>query len=182
MQTKTANHHRVDEFANALVALANAVDALTTIEDDLMHLIDFLKESESLRRFLDTETITREGKRRAIHDLLNGRIHPLLVDFLILLLSANAINLLDAIAQRFFDKATDIHEHLSGELHVATPLDDQRLADITTAVSHLLQKRVTLRQRVEPDILGGARVTVNDTIIDGTLDRQLDDARQQLLA
>ncbi len=46
----------------------------------------------------------------------------------------------------------------------------------------MLQKDVVLRVRVNPAILGGVRVRIGDFVMDGTVDRQLEEIRRRLLA
>ena len=176
-----AKDDKTEHYADALIALGKAGGALRTIEHDAIHLLDFLSESEAVQRFLDSETVAREGKRRAIQEVLKGHSHPLLIDFLVMLVSAGDLPLLGAIAERFLTKATEVHERISGEIHMAAPLSNHHLAEIESEVGRILNKQVSLRPRVVPGILGGILVKVGDFILDGTLDRQLDDARRQLL-
>lgn len=176
-----AKPEKTDHYADALIALGKAAGALQTIEHDVIHLLDFVQGNEDLQRFLDSETVAGEGKRRAINEVLKGHSHPLLIDFLIMLVSANDLPLLSAVAETFLKKAAEVHECISGEVHLAAPLSDSHLAEIEAEVGRILNKQVNLRPRVMPGILGGALVKVGDFILDGTLDRQLDDARHQLL-
>jgi F-type H+-transporting ATPase subunit delta len=177
MSPKTIEH-----YADALIAIGNAANALRAIEDDFVHLLDFMEESEALQRFLASATVSQTGKRRSLQEILNEQIHPLLIEFLIMLLTAGDVAHLKAVAHCFFEKASQVHETISGEIHVAVPLSDDRVSSIETEVGRLLNKRVTLRPRVLPGILGGALIKVGNFIVDGTIDRQLEEAKRQLLA
>jgi len=177
-----ARADKIDHYADALIALGRAAGALQTIEHDVIHLLDFVREHEDLQRFLDSETVANEGKRRAIHEILKRHTHPVLVDFLIMLVSAGDLPLLHGISERFLEKAAEVHACVSGEVQVAKPLSDTHLAEIEAEVGRILDKQVSLRPRVMPGILGGVLVKVGDFILDGTLERQLNDAKRQLLA
>ncbi len=173
---------QIEHYADALVAIGKAANALRCIEEDVVHLQVFMKESEAVRRFLASASIETKGKRKALQELLHPHIHPLLIEFIILLLTAGDLHLLDPVASLFFDMAAEEHEHIAGELHIATPLSEEHVASIEAEVGRILNKKVSLRPRIMPGILGGILVKVGDFIIDGTLDRQLEDGRQQLLA
>jgi F-type H+-transporting ATPase subunit delta len=177
MSPKTIEH-----YADALIAIGNAADALRAIEDDVIHLLDFMEGSEELQRFLASATVSQTGKRRALQEILKEQIHPLLIEFLIMLLTAGDVAHLKAVAHCFFEKASQAHETISGEIHVAVPLSDDRVSSIETEVGRILNKRVTLRTRVIPGILGGALIKAGNFILDGTIDRQLEEAKRQLLA
>ncbi len=173
---------KIEHYADALLSLGKAAESLHVIEHDFIHLLDFVRESEDLQRFLDSETVANEGKRRAIQEVLKGHSHPILVDFLIMLVSAGDLPHLAAVATCFLEKAAEVRESVSGEIQLAAPLSDRHLAEIETEVGRILNKQVNLRPRVMPGILGGALVKIGDFIFDGTLERQLDDAKGQLLA
>ena len=172
----------IEHYADALIAIGNAANGLRAIEDDFVHLLDFMQGSEELQRFLASATVSQTGKRRALQEILKEQIHPLLIEFLIMLLTAGDAAHLKAVAHCFFEKASQVHEHISGEIHVAVPLSDDRVSSIETEVGRILNKRVTLRPRVIPGILGGALIKVGNFIVDGTIDRQLEEAKRQILA
>ena len=172
----------IEHYADALIAIGHAANALRAIEEDFVHLLDFMEESEELQRFLASATVSQTGKRRALQEILNKQIHPLLIEFLIMLLTAGDLAHLKTVAHCFFEKASQVHERITGEIHVAVPLSDDRVSSIETEVGRLLNKRVTLRTRVMPGILGGALIKVGNFIVDGTIDRQLEEAKRQLLA
>ncbi len=178
MQTQAET---IEHYADALIAMGKAANALSILEDDFGHLLTFMQESEDLQRFLASATVAQTGKRQALQEILQGQSHPLLIEFLIMLLTSGDLPLLEKVAHGFFEKASKAHESLSGEIHVATPLSEDRIIAIETEISRMLNKHVTLRPCVTPGILGGALVKVGDFIVDGTIDRQLEEVKRQLL-
>jgi len=172
----------IEHYADALVAIAKAADALSVIEEDLVHLLTFMQDNTAIQTFLASATVAQTGKRRALQEILKGHSHPLLIEFLIMLLTAGDLPLLAGVAKRFMEKASAAREHVSGEIQAAVPLSDGHVSEIEIEIGRLLGKQVTLRPRIMPGILGGILVKVGDFIVDGTLDRQLEDARHQLLA
>jgi F-type H+-transporting ATPase subunit delta len=177
-----ANDGKVNHYADALIAIAKASDALHTMENDFVHLLQFMKENEALQRFLASMTVAKPGKRRALREILKGQVHPMLIDFVTMLLTSGDLALLPQVADAFFEKASEVHERVAGEIHVASPLEDHRVAAIEAEVGRILNKKVNLRPRVMPGILGGALVKIGDFIIDGTIERQLEETKRQLLA
>jgi F-type H+-transporting ATPase subunit delta len=177
-----AKTEKIEHYADALVAIGKASNALACIEEDVVHLQAFMTESEAVRRFLASASVETKGKRKALQEILHPHIHPLLIEFIILLLTAGDLHLLDPVAALFFEKAAEEHEHIAGELHIATALSEEHIASIEAEMGRILNKNVSLRPHIMPGILGGILVKVGDFIVDGTLDRQLEDSRQQLLA
>ncbi len=180
MQAKTKD--KTKHYADALLAIAKAADAVESIEKDAHHLLKFLKESESLQRFFATATVATSGKRQALQEILEDRIHPVLIDFSTMLLTANDISLLPHIAQALTSRIAEGRECVSGEIHTSIELDSDTVLQIENEVSRILDKQVSLQPKIVPGILGGMLVKVGDFVIDGTVDKQLEMARLQLLA
>jgi F-type H+-transporting ATPase subunit delta len=60
------------------------------------------------------------------------------------------------------------------------PLDDTTRADVIAQLKELLGTPVTLREKVDPTIIGGIVINVAGKIIDASVSGQLDDTRRAL--
>lgn len=176
----TAKNDKVEQYAQALLAIARANNAIEPITEDLLHLLDFFRDNGAVRQFFASNDVTTPGKQQALTELLGGRIHPLLVQFSLLLASVGDIELLGSIATAL--PSADKDKHTIGEIHSAVPLSPARITAIEEEVAIQLGHAVRLRPRIMNNILGGILVKVGDTVIDGTLDTQLEAARRRLAA
>src|SRR5207249_6857557 len=66
------------------------------------------------------------------------------------------------------------------EARTAVPIDVQRRARLTEALSRTVGRRVDLEIVVDPDVVGGVVARVGDEIIDGTVKRKLELALEEL--
>jgi len=172
---------KVENYAQALCCIASANNCSATVVADLGHLLDFIRNTPAVRQFLADDDVTAPGKQNALAELLGGQLHPLLVQFTLLLAAAGDIALLPPLAATFAATAAGDTQTAIGEIHSAVPLSAERLAAIEAEVGRTLKREVRLQPRIMNNILGGIRVKVGDTVIDGTLDTQLEEARRQLL-
>lgn len=168
-------------FADVLVAMGKASRALEQIEAELDDVYKLVQSSERLRRFIGDPGIRSEGKQRALHELVGDRCHPALASFLDYLAGENALRLLQDIADCFFETVATTRRQVSGELISAIALEPEKIDAIEEETGRLLGKRVSLRPRVDRELLGGLYVRVGDFIMDGTVDRQLEGLRQVLM-
>ncbi len=172
---------KADVYARALHGIAEANRCTEALSADLGHLVDFIRKTPSVRQFLSADDVTAPGKQNALLELLGGQLHPLLVPFILLLAAAGDIELLKPLATAFAATAAGETQTATGEIHSAVALSPEKLAAIEGEVSRTLNRKVRLQPHVMNNILGGIRVKVGDTVIDGTLDTQLEEARRLLL-
>ena len=60
---------------------------------------------------------------------------------------------------------------------------DVDLADaLRSALERRTRKSVVLHERIDPEVIGGLRISIGDEVLDGTLSRGLQDMRRSLAA
>ena len=175
-------NHKVETYARALQEIAVANHCIEAIKADLGHLAEFIRKTPAVREFLASDTVSVPGKHNALAELIGEQLHPVLVQFALLMAAAGDAERIPPLAAAFATAADGNNPTATGEIHSAVTLSPERLAEIETEVGLTLNCKVSLQPRVMNNILGGIRVKVGDTIIDGTLDTQLENARRNLLA
>jgi F-type H+-transporting ATPase subunit delta len=167
-------------YAEALLRVAQAEDALPRIEEDAFRLRELLKTSPALQEFIKNPNVRQEGKREALGQLLGNHVHPAFLDALLLIIGQNRGNRLDHILEEFQAAAAAAREHVAGEVISAVPLDDATVSRLEQELTKATNKNVHLLKRVEPSILGGLVVRLGHEVIDGSLRRRLEDIKQHL--
>ena len=171
-----------DKYADLLLALGEASGGLRTLERELTGLIDWYEDQSALRRFLGDPAVRLAGKRDALEEILGQEVSSELLYFLLLLQEHDAIRHLGEIAQAFRRKVSARREQANGDIVSPAPLPDEKVAAIEKEVGRILERDVHLRVRVAPHVVAGLLVQVGDFILDGTLDRDLDQVRRSLLS
>ena len=167
-------------YARALFEMAQAEGAVSRVEEELFRLRELLKENPNLLEFLKDPNIKREGKRQALNDLFQGRVHPLVLNALVTLSDQDRAGRVAAIIEEFSTCAAMATQKVSGEVTTAIALDDAMLNRLAGELSRVTGKSVQLFQKVDPSILGGAVIQVGEQIIDGSLRRKLDQIKERL--
>ena len=68
-----------------------------------------------------------------------------------------------------------------GYLFSASKLSDREVADIELALSKKLIARVKLKQKVDPSLIGGIKIALDDKVYDASLKTKLNDLKKHLL-
>jgi len=172
----------VECYAGALLALAEAAGREAEVERDLVAMLDLLECDEEVRRFLADRSVRKAGKKKALEQLLDGRICHVLVHFLLILQEEKLLREVRPIAESFFAQYSSRRQQVTGTLTSAVQISPEQVEKIEQEAGHLLGKNVHLRVRIDAGILGGLRIQVGDFIVDGTVEHDLAVARRDLLA
>ena len=70
---------------------------------------------------------------------------------------------------------------ISAEVETARPLGDQARGRLEQALSRTTGKKVQLVEKVRPELIAGIKVQLGSLLIDGTLERQLQELNRAML-
>jgi F-type H+-transporting ATPase subunit delta len=157
-------------------AFLNAIPADQTgeaLEEFRSFVEDVLDKQADFSRLLLSGTVSRDVKLALIDRVLTGRASDLFTNFLRVLARHDRLDLLPLIlAQSEME-----YEKRSGRGRVqvvsAQPLSDSVLEKIRERLAAQLSFQPVLEPAVDPDILGGLRIRVGDTVYDGSLRARL---------
>ena len=161
--------------------MAQAEGVVSRVEEELFRLSELLKGNPELLQFLKDPNIKSEGKRRALSDLFQGRVHPLVLTTLTSLSDQDRGGRVLHVIEEFSSIAATARQKVTGEVTTAITLDGDTLSRLVTALNRATGKNVQLFQKVDPAILGGAIIKVGEQIIDGSLRRKLDQIQAKLV-
>ena len=69
-------------YASALFEMAQAEGVVGRVEEEMFRLRELLKDNPALLEFLKDPNVKREGKRQALGEFFQGRVHPLVLNAL----------------------------------------------------------------------------------------------------
>ena len=166
-------------YARALFEVAQDSDALDRIHDELGEFAGALSESRELQVFFFSPyfstTEKKDGLRRAVKDA-----DPIFVNFLELVIEKHRMPVLFR-TRRAFDKLWEQHNRLLPvNVTSAVALDEATVRHIGERIAEQTGRRVDLKARVEPDILGGIVVRVGNSVLDASISHRLDLLRRQI--
>ena len=164
-------------------AFVNAQQNAGRIEAGLQELIALAKtysDSQELRRFLGSPEIAEEEKWRILSRLWSESVGAEAMGLLNLLLRWDRMDHLPAVAQEA-QSVTEIRQGiLRGTVTTAHPISNAETETVARAVGKVLGKRVILERHVESGLIGGVRVVVGTTVLDGSVRTRLEEVRRQL--
>jgi len=171
---------RIDGYASAIFAVAQAEDGLDEVEDELFRFARVLEGSDELRQTLTDAALPPERRQTIVEDLLGGKASKLTSNLVSFVVGMGRARELPAIVDRVVERAAEARRHVVAEVRSAVPLDEDQQRRVAEALSSALGKEVEIKVIVDPEVLGGLSARVGDTIIDGTVRHRLDRLRGRL--
>lgn len=171
---------RTNGYAEAVVALATAEDALDAVEDELLTVARAVESNEDLRRQL-TDLHLPVGRRLTfVESEVLTAAHPATRSALAMVIAADRVRELTDIAELVSERAARARDEELAEVYVAVPLDDARRAALKQALERATGRTLDLKVYVDESVVGGVRAKIGDTVIDGSLASRLSDLRTRV--
>ena len=160
-------------YAQALYDAAVEQDALDRIVGEANQIINLAQDSEDFEGFLTNPILSPQFKSEMFQQLLSETIHPLILNFLLLLASKQRERFLVAILQAFLELVDLKAGRVVAQVISAVPLSDAQQADLVQQLSDYSGAEVRLELSEDSTIKGGIIVRLGDTVFDGSVATQL---------
>jgi F-type H+-transporting ATPase subunit delta len=166
-------------YAEAVFELGSEPDTLDTWLADVRLIADYFGNHQ-LAFILNQPNVRFERKEAIIRDLLGGKVSQEGLGLALALVESGGVSLAPRVRDEFERLYNDKRGQAFAEVTSAAPLDEAMRASITSQMGQLTGKRIFLREKVDPDLLGGVTVRVGDTLIDGSVRRRLELLRRRI--
>jgi len=167
-------------YARALLALSQRHGNLKATHQDLQGVSSIFEKDPRVRRFFEAPNIARTEKEAFLERRWKPKLNRNVYGLLVLLLRRRRFDHLVAIAAEFHKLAEDAQGITRALVRTAVPISERQADALTRALNRRTGRKVTLTREVDPALLGGAALSLDHKVIDGTLATQLWRIRRQL--
>ena len=167
-------------YAKALLDLTLEKGWVEAVEKDLIRFVQVVKESNDFRIFLNSPVV-RDDKKIAIYQLVFEGFNPLTMQFFALVTKNGREQLLPEIAAQFERQLMKNRGIVSGSIVSATPLTEKTKQEILDRIAPAFEGSLQLSESVDPSLLGGFVIRIEDKQIDASVANKLKELRQELV-
>ncbi|HJV05526.1 MAG TPA: ATP synthase F1 subunit delta [Actinomycetota bacterium] len=167
-------------YAQALFSVAQAEDVLDLVEEELFRFARTLEQQPDLRAALTDLHLPAERKRAVLEEVLGGRANPHTINLLAFVAESGRARELEAIVDQLAQLAAERRQSAVAEVRTAVPLDANRRTRLARALEKATGKKIEMKVVVDPSVVGGVVARVGDQVIDGSVRRRLELARERL--
>lgn len=166
-------------YAKALFELAKDQNKLDTVKNDVELLLEMTK-IDDFNNFLKSPVITISQKQDIFKNLLEGKVDKIVLDTLLLMAQNRREAYLKITALNFLKLYRNELNITEVELTTAIELDENSKKAIIDMLKEKVGEKIDLKTNVNPDIIGGFIVRIEDKQLDASVSGQLQKFKKEL--
>ena len=166
-------------YGGSLFEVARKEGKLELIREQLAQFADAVRESQQLQVFLFSPHFSTQEKKAGLERALEGA-DEVLMRFLELLVEKHRMPVLFRIRQEYESLCEQAERRLGVEITSAVELDPAMAEEVAEQIGAHTGRRIELRRRVDPEIIGGLILRVGNSILDASVRTRLERLRRQV--
>ena len=160
-------------YGGSLYDLAAEEGLETRILGELDEAVALFKASPEYLHLLSTPSIPKKERCGLLDEALRGQVHLYVLNFLKILCEKGTLRELSGCARAYRIRYNQAHGILEATAISAVPLTEQQRAALHAKLESLTGKTIDLKTKVDAKVLGGIRLDIEGTELDGTVQNRL---------
>lgn len=174
-------HAVANVYAEALLGEAERQVQADELAEQFGVLVELVRSDKDLAAFLDSAIISKDQRGESLRRMFGQeRLMELLLRLLLVLNNRGRLGVLAAVYEAYCQKLDALRGRQKVRVTTAVALSTYQRQQIQTTISGYIGRQAVLVEQVDPELVGGLMVEVDDRRIDGSVRRQLDDLNKQI--
>ena len=169
---------RVTNYAQAMLAVAEAEGVTEDVADELFRFARALDGNDELRSALTDQRIEAARRQQIVEDLLGGKASPTTVGLVSMAVGAGRAGDLSKIADKVVDLSASARGRDVALVRTAVALTDDQQSRLVAALKKAHGADIDVKVQVDPSVVGGIVTQIGDTVMDGTVRTRLAQLRE----
>ncbi|MBR6127615.1 ATP synthase F1 subunit delta [bacterium] len=170
-------------WAKALIELTLEESGISK-EDvlaDVRSVAETINTSEELKTVISNPSVSTEEKQIVICKLFEGKVMPIVYNFLFVLNLRKRLSIIDEIADEFQKELEELKNIVRVDVTSAIDINEEKKEDIKNRISEKLEKDVIVDWTVDSDIIAGLVFNINDTVVDNSIQHKLSELCKKII-
>lgn len=159
-------------YSRAFFQLAVEKNLLDSVNEDMIFISEVCKTPE-MREFLSSPIIFPSKKREIFQKMLGDNIEKITLDLINLVVKNGRESYIPSIARVFIHETIKYKGISELNLTTAIKVESKVKKQIADIISEAFKIKVEVKENVDPDLIGGFIIRVDDNYIDGSVRTKL---------
>lgn len=168
-------------YAKAFFTLAKEKSLLSPLKKDIELIADICQHSTDFILLLESPVVKASKKMTLITSIFSEKVSSLTLDFLHLITKNKRESHIPAICHHFLGLTRKDQNIKSALITTATEINKETIKKIKILMEKELDAKIELSSKINPEIIGGLVLRVEDMQYDASVATQLKIIKQKLL-
>ena len=165
-------------YGQALYDLAKSENVTKEIFGQLQALCQSITvEEPGFIKLLSAPSLTKQERCQILDDSFRGKVHPYVLNFMKILTEKGYMRHFSGCCEAYRECYYRDEGILLVQAVTAVPLTPEQKDKLTKKLAAVTGKKIELRSRIDPEILGGIRLDYDGKRLDDTVAHRLDAVR-----
>lgn len=168
-------------YAKSFIDIGKEKGIIESLDEEMSVLAGIVRDDADLRALLASPNISKDSKKDFIQKVLSGSFSEITVNLINVLIDNDRQDLIPDVYE-FMGLLIDDIKNRQRVTLVSSEALSQTLCDkIASELGSKLNKTIILKTEIDQNILGGIIIKIGDTVINGSLIKDLNNIKQTLL-
>jgi F-type H+-transporting ATPase subunit delta len=167
-------------YGKALFEAGVESNELDVFLEQLKDVSSIITGNKELMEIFSHPEIRYEEKKKIISNIFDNRVQTEIVKLLWLLVEHEKINEIKSVYNEFKKLAYDYKGMKIAYVKTAVPMTEEEVEILGQKLSAKYNKQIEIEQEVDPSVIGGVFLKVEDEVTDGTVRGRLEAMSKEL--
>jgi F-type H+-transporting ATPase subunit delta len=167
-------------YSRAIFQSALEKEILDKVYQDMIFISEICKIAET-KDFLGSPIIVPSKKEAIFHKMLGGNVEEITLSLIDLIVKNGRESFIPAIARVFIHETKKFKGITESVLTTAVKVDDKVKKQIADLISEGFKTKVELKETIDPEIIGGFILQIDDNYIDASIRNKLRKIKKELI-
>jgi F-type H+-transporting ATPase subunit delta len=168
-------------YSLALFELGKEGDKLFIYRDELGSFIQIMEEYLDFKKLFFHPRVKREDKKLLLEKVFSANLSRELLNFLKLIIDRRREFFLQDIYKAYLALLDKEENILEVEVLSAISLPEELRVKLEEKLKTLSGSKIRIKEQVDPEIIGGLIIKIGDRLIDGSIRKDLESLRNQIV-
>ena len=169
-------------YGGSLYDLAAEEGLETRILDELDEAAKLIRDDPEYLRLLSTPSIPKKERCALLDEAFRGQVHLYVLNFLKILCEKGTLRELPGCARAYRIRYNAAHGILEATAITAIAMTAAQTEQLRQKLETITGKKIDLATKIDPSVLGGIRLDIEGTELDGTVQNRLATLRRNIAA
>ncbi|AZV55311.1 F0F1 ATP synthase subunit delta [Clostridium sp. AWRP] len=175
-------HEYLDRrYALALYKIGEEKGKVKEYLEELRQVVAAIKGNSKFLEIMEHPEVSTSEKKKMFTKIFKDKVNEDILSFLLVLIEKDRINEIDGKLREMENIYLESNNTVKAKVKTVVALNDDERNALIEKLEKKFNKKVLIEEEIDPSIIGGVYVEVNNEVIDGSIRSKLSEMKKIML-